>query len=165
MLIGTNADETRYWIGEMGSWSAYRCAAPVLVRSIIHGFRKEDRARANAFLVLQKGSPAHRATDFFNELVFRVPSIVQAASHSENGGNTYMYYWTKQSAIPHFGACHAVELAYVFGNLGETIYTGQRAGKRKVLQFRVYKQIDQDRTCHKEKGDLKQQAGFSLFLQ
>ncbi|MBR3186840.1 MAG: carboxylesterase family protein, partial [Lachnospiraceae bacterium] len=129
MLIGTNADETRYWIGEMGSWFRYWCAVPVFVRSIIHGFRKEDRDLAEAFLTLQKGSPAHRATEFFNELVFRVPSIVQASFHAENGGNTYMYYWTKRSAIPHYGACHAVELAYVFGNIGETIYTGKEADK------------------------------------
>ena len=129
MLIGTNADETRYWIGEMGSWFRYWCAVPVFVRSIIHGFRKEDRDLAKAFLTLQKGSPAHRATEFFNELVFRVPSIVQASFHAENGGNTYMYYWTKRSAIPHYGACHAVELAYVFGNIGETIYTGKEADK------------------------------------
>ena len=127
MLIGTNADETRYWIGEMGSWFLYRCGAPLLVQSIIHRFKKEDKARAEAFIALQKGSAVHRATEFFNELVFRVPAIAQAACHSENGGNTYMYYWTKKSAIPHFGACHAVELAYVFGNLEETIFTGKKA--------------------------------------
>ena len=130
MLIGTNADETRYWIGEMGSWFRYWCAVPVFVRSIIHGFNKEDRDLAQAFLAIQKGSPAHRATEFFNELVFRVPSIVQASLHAENGGNTYMYYWTKRSSIPHYGACHAVELAYVFGNIGETIYTGKKADKK-----------------------------------
>ncbi len=130
MLIGTNADETRYWIGEMGSWFRYWCVVPVFVRSIIHGFNKEDRALAESFLTLQKGSPAHRATEFFNELVFRVPSIVQASLHAENGGNTYMYFWTKKSAIPHYGACHAVELAYVFGNIGETIYTGKTADKK-----------------------------------
>ena len=129
MLIGTNADETRYWIGEMGSWLMYWCLAPLLVRSIIHSFNKEDRTLAEAFLTLQKGSAAHRATEFFNELVFRVPSIAQASFHAENGGKTYMYYWTKRSAIPHFGACHAVELAYVFGNIEETIYTGKKADK------------------------------------
>ena len=130
MLIGTNADETRYWIGEMGSWFRYWCTVLLFVRSIIHGFNEEDRALAEAFLTLQKGSAAHRATEFFNELVFRVPSIVQASLHAENGGNTYMYYWTKRSAIPHYGACHAVELAYVFGNVGETIYTGKKADKK-----------------------------------
>ena len=130
MLIGTNADETRYWIGEMGGWVRYWCAAPLFARSIMHRFKEEDRALAAAFMLLQKGSAVHRATELFNELIFRVPSIVQAARHAENGGNTYMYYWTKKSAIPHYGACHAVELAYVFGNLGETIYTGKKADKK-----------------------------------
>ena len=130
MLIGTNADETRYWIGEMGSWFRYWCAVPVFVRSIIHSFNREDRDLAEAFMAIQKGSPAHKATEFFNELVFRIPSIVQASFHAENGGNTYMYYWTKKSSIPHYGACHAVELAYVFGNIGETIYTGKKADKK-----------------------------------
>lgn len=130
MLIGTNADEARYWIGEMGSWFVYQCMAPVLVQSIIHSFKKEDKARSDAFMKLQKGTAVHRATEFFNELIFRVPSIVQAAFHSDNGGSTYMYYWTKKSSIPHFGACHAVELAYVFGNTEETIYTGKQADKK-----------------------------------
>ena len=47
--------------------------------------------------------------------------------HSKNGGKAYMYYWTVPSAMPLRKACHAVELAYVFGNLDETIYTGERA--------------------------------------
>ena len=129
MLIGTNADETRYWIGETGGWLIYRSLIPVLARGIVHAMNKEDRARAKAFGALQKGDAVHRATEFVNELVFRVPSIVQAAYHARNGGNTYMYYWTKKSSIPHFKACHAVELAYVFGNLDETIFTGERADK------------------------------------
>ena len=129
MLIGTNADETRYWIGETGGWLIYRSLIPVLARGIVHAMNKEDKARAKAFGALQKGDAVHRATEFVNELVFRVPSIVQAAYHARNGGNTYMYYWTKKSSIPHFKACHAVELAYVFGNLDETIFTGERADK------------------------------------
>ena len=40
-----------------------------------------------------------------------------------------MYYWTQPSAIPLRGACHAVELAYVFGNLDQTIYTGENINK------------------------------------
>ena len=90
MLIGTNADETRYWIGEMGSWFQILVRGPgFLSAGSYTAFRKEDRDLAKAFLTLQKGAgSAHRATEFFNELVFRVPSIVQASFHAENGGNT-----------------------------------------------------------------------------
>jgi len=40
-----------------------------------------------------------------------------------------MYYWREPSKIKFRGACHAVELAYVFGNCDETIYTGEPADK------------------------------------
>ena len=38
-----------------------------------------------------------------------------------------MYFWEERSRIPHMKACHAVELAYVFGNVKDTIYTGEPA--------------------------------------
>jgi para-nitrobenzyl esterase len=44
-----------------------------------------------------------------------------------------MYYWKVPSTIRFRGACHAVELAYVFGNLDETIYTG-RKGKKSIAE-------------------------------
>ena len=49
-----------------------------------------------------------------------------------------MYYWTEPSAIRYRGASHAVELAYVFGNIDETLYTGKRADEElsaKVMQM------------------------------
>jgi para-nitrobenzyl esterase len=38
-----------------------------------------------------------------------------------------MYYWEERSHIRHMRACHAVELAYVFGNTEDTVYTGSPA--------------------------------------
>ena len=38
-----------------------------------------------------------------------------------------MYYWKEESKIPLYKACHAVELAYVFYNIEDTIYTGEKA--------------------------------------
>ena len=55
-----------------------------------------------------------------------------------NGAKAYMYYWTEQSTLRFRGACHAVELAYVFGNTQETIYTGEPADEelaKKVMQM------------------------------
>lgn len=68
-----------------------------------------------------------KMAQFYNEMMFRLPAVAQAEGHSENGGSVYMYYWTVQSALPLRKACHAVELAYVFGNTEETLYTGQPA--------------------------------------
>ncbi len=127
MMIGTNADEARYWIGEVGGYRIYRVAGELMYKSIVSKLSEEDQNRVDEFMSLQNDKRIWNRTEFVNELVFRIPAIVQAQAHARNGGRTYMYYWTKKSAIPHYGACHAVELAYVFGNLDDTIYTGKKA--------------------------------------
>ncbi|MGN0693412.1 MAG: carboxylesterase/lipase family protein [Lentihominibacter sp.] len=72
------------------------------------------------------------ATELANETGFRAPSIATAAAHADYcasddkaKGKTYMYYFAKESDnFPWVGACHASELAYVFHNLDETIFSG-----------------------------------------
>ena len=127
MLSGTNADEARYWIGEVGGFRVYKYAIPVLFGSIRDRFRTGDKPFADAFLTMVKGDFTWRFTEFMNELLFRVPAVRQAELHAESGGKHYMYYWTEQSHLEHYGACHAVELAYVFNNLNDNIYTGKKA--------------------------------------
>ncbi len=129
MMIGTNADELRYWIFEMGGIRRYRMMSGVMLSSTMRAISLEDRKRAEAFLHIMPGKgPADRPwriTEFYNELFFRLPAIRQGQSHAANGNQVYMYYWKYPSSIPFAGACHAVELAYVFNNLEETIFTGE----------------------------------------
>ena len=127
MLTGTNADESRYFIGEVGGYEVYTLAGPLVYASIVDRLDEADRRFADAFLALQQEDFIWRATEFLNDLIFRGPAIEQAALHAQNGGRNYMYYWEKPSAIERYGACHAVELAYVFNNLDDTIYTGEPA--------------------------------------
>ena len=130
MLTGTNADETRYWIGEVGGYPIYLLAGRLLYGSITERMDEDDRLCADAFLALIQGKSIWKKTAFMNDLLFRVPAIRQAELHTESGGRDYMYYWTKQSAIPHYGACHAIELAYVFNNTQDTIFTGEPADEK-----------------------------------
>lgn len=127
MLIGSNADEARYWIGEVGGYGIYKLAGSLLFKSTRERIYPQDRHYVNDFMRLQTDARIWNRTEFLNELLFRVPAIVQAEAHAGSGGNTYMYYWTKESAIPHYGACHAVELSYLFNNLDDTIFTGEKA--------------------------------------
>ena len=129
ILIGTNANEMNYWIGELGGIVPYCAGMPVKFENDIPKFSKKDRQRALHFIRERKGRKIWRITEYYNELMFRLPAIRQAEAHAENGGKVYMYYWTQPSAIPLRGACHAVELAYVFGNLDQTIYTGENINK------------------------------------
>ena len=128
MLAGTNADELRYWIQDVGGLAPYRVMSRALFAAAVKGFDEADRRRAVYFLRMQeeKGrqSKTWQITEFFNELLFRLPALRQADAHARNGNRVYTYYWDYPSALPNLKACHAVELAYVFNNLNETIYTG-----------------------------------------
>ncbi len=127
ILIGTNSNEMNYWIGEIGGIVPYRFTVPVKYENDLKVLNPEEKKRVKLFMRGLSGHSVWRMTEFYNEIMFRLPAIHQAEEHAKNGGRTYMYYWTVPSALPLRKACHAVELAYVFGNLEETIYTGERA--------------------------------------
>ena len=130
MIIGTNANEMNYWIGELGGLFNYSAGMPIKYENDIAKVKKEDKTYIKQFMKIAKGNRVARITEFYNEIMFRLPAIAQAEHHSENNGNVYMYYWKEKSKIPLYKACHAVELAYVFYNIDETIYTGEKADEQ-----------------------------------
>ena len=127
MLIGTNADETNYWVNEVGGFIPFRMGMPIQYENDLRLLKPEDRARARRFMKMKSGYSLWKISEFFTEVMFRLPAVRQAEEHSRNGGKVFMYYWKKRSALPHLRACHAVELSYVFGNITDTIYTGTPA--------------------------------------
>ena len=124
IMIGTNEDEIRYFIQEVGGVNNYKLVIPVLYENNLKVISKQDRDNIWIAFRKFKMERAWRLSEFYNEVLFRLPAIAMAESHARVGGNTYMYYWKYPSAIPNWGACHAVELAYIFNNLDQTIYTG-----------------------------------------
>ena len=129
LMIGTNANEINYWVGELGGIVPYRFGIPVKFENDLRLLAPKKRKIAKNFLQRQKGHQIWRMSEFYNELMFRLPAIRQAEEHCMHGGKVYMYLWKVPSHIRFRGACHAVELAYVFGNLEETIFTGKKANK------------------------------------
>ncbi len=127
MLIGTNADESNYWVNEVGGIIPFRMGMPVQYENNLRLLRPEDRKRARQYMKLKKGYSLWKISGFFTEVMFRLPAVRQAEEHSRNGGRAFMYYWEKRSHLPYLRACHAVELSYVFGNVSDTIYTGKPA--------------------------------------
>ncbi len=133
LLIGTNADETNYWVAEIGGIVPYRLSIPVKFENDYRGLSRIAKRRVDLFMEDQKKKRSHVIwcmSEFYDEMMFRLPAVKQAECHAANGGTTYMYYWTQPSTNRFCGACHAVELSYVFGNLDETIYTGERGDER-----------------------------------
>ncbi|MEV5830327.1 carboxylesterase family protein [Spirillospora sp. NPDC052242] len=49
--------------------------------------------------------------------LFRIPAHRAAAAHAANGGRTWMYEFGWRSPNHDLGACHALELGFVFDNL------------------------------------------------
>lgn len=134
VLIGTNSDEARYWINEMGYYTSllpgqflYEQGAPFMYENNLNRMSPEERALAKNFVGSQNGRKIWRITEFFNELLFHVPALEQAARHK---GKSYNYYWTMPGADETLGACHAIELSYVFNNPQVTIYTGGRYNEK-----------------------------------
>lgn len=127
ILYGTNANEMNYWVGEVGGIVPFRIGMQVAFENDVRLLSREDKARVKRFMTLRKGHELWKITELFNEVFFRLPMIRQAELHTINGGKAYIYYWMERSEIQYRGACHAVELAYVFGNTQETIYTGAPA--------------------------------------
>ena len=75
---------------------------------------------------------------FYTEMMFRLPAIEQAEQHAAHGGKVFLYYWMQPSKLWQYGACHAAELAYVFGNTEDTVYTGEPANRelaKRVMQI------------------------------
>ena len=136
LLMGTNSNEMNYWIGEIGGIVPFRFSIPVKFENDMRLLKREDKKRVKQFMSLHKGHSMWRMAEFYNELMFRLPAIRQAEGHSRNGGKTYMYYWTEPSTIRFRGACHAVELSYVFGNTDQTIYTGAPADEELSAKVR-----------------------------
>ncbi|MBQ3266085.1 MAG: carboxylesterase/lipase family protein [Ruminococcus sp.] len=129
ILIGTNSDEANYWVGEIGGIVPYRFSIPVKYENDLKTLTLTDRKRVKSFMSSLSGHSIWRMSEFYDEMMFRLPAIKQAQSHVQNGGKVFMYYWTQPSSVKYRGACHAVELAYVFGNLDETIFTGERGSE------------------------------------
>lgn len=127
ILAGTNRDETRYWIREMGlefpilpDVLVYKLSLPFMYENDLKELSPEETAFVESFMKKQTGSKIWKITELYNELIFRIPAVEQLTRHK---GKNYNYYWIMPCADDTLGACHAVELAYVFNNPQADLYT------------------------------------------
>ena len=123
MLIGSNSDESNFWIDAMGGEENFELAVKLWYRYIAMSLDSLQRDNASRFLdVVTKDKP-WPAAELLNDLMFRGPAIEMAQRHAASGGKTYMYYWTKALKEPIYGACHGTEVSYVL-NTGRQIKMG-----------------------------------------
>ena len=124
-LFGTNKDEYRTWIKIMGGFEIYSQIVPLTYQSFLFPLSESDKKYVKIFLDYLKGEEIWKYTEFINEYMFHIPAIAQAEKICKRGGKVYMYYWTYPSTIENLGACHGIELSYVFNNLRNGRYSGE----------------------------------------
>ena len=133
ILIGSNKDEINYWIIECGYHFIFKIFIKLFIENIIKYRVENDKKDIfEKYKNIQKDNPYE---NFLSDLFFRVPAKKIAEYHSKNKGNAYLYYWTYLSSIPNFGACHAIELSYIFNNLQETHYIGDKNINYKLAEI------------------------------
>jgi para-nitrobenzyl esterase len=78
-----------------------------------------------------------------SDRVFRVPAVRMAERHRHDGGATYLYLFTW--ATPAFGgmlgACHALEIPFVFNALdapGASMFTGEVTDEARALALAMH---------------------------
>ena len=123
MLIGTNADESQYWVDAMGGEEKFEIATQLWSRYIMMSLDSAQRASAGRFRDIVPDDKPWPAAELLNDLMFRGPAVEMAQRHAAAGGTTYMYYWTKSLKSPVYGACHGSEVSYVL-NTGRQIKGG-----------------------------------------
>jgi para-nitrobenzyl esterase len=118
LMVGTTSEEWRFFLVPTGAIDRV----------------SEDRLSSTARVMgldVEAALPVYRAPrpraatgDLLGALItdwfFRIPAIRLAEAHARNGGSTYMYEFAWRSPLfdGRLGSCHALEIGFVFDNLG-----------------------------------------------
>ena len=134
MLLGSNQDEGRYWMKSFDYYNKlisgeliYRIFVPIIYDNNYKELSNEDKEYVDDFMRLLNDKKIWKLTEFYNEVMFRLPMTKQAEYHSKAGGNAYVYLWKYPGESKKLGACHNIELAYTTGNLDNTLFIGNKA--------------------------------------
>lgn len=120
LMVGTTSEEWRFFLvpgGAIDRVTEDRLSAMARVM----GLDVEQ-----ALQVYRASRPQATAGDLLAALItdwfFRIPAIRLAEAHANNGGRTHVYEFAWRSPLfdGRFGSAHAVEIGFVFDNLGLT---------------------------------------------
>ena len=121
VVIGTNAEEMNLYFVPTG---VRKKIGGLLARWLLGRSHPQAKAVLKAYGYKQRGvRPGEAMTDAMNDLVFRWPARQYAAAHQ---GKTWMYEfdWRSPACDGELGACHGIEMPFVFKTLATV--TGPR---------------------------------------
>lgn len=114
IVIGSNADEMNLYFVPTG---VRKKIGGLFARWLLRRSHPEAKAVLKAYGYKQPGvRPGEALTDAMNDLVFRWPARQYAAAHQ---GQTWMYEfdWRSPACDGELGACHGIEMPFVFKTL------------------------------------------------
>lgn len=114
VVIGTNAEEMNLYFVPTG---VRKKVGGLLARWLLGRSHPQAKAVLQAYGYKRKGvRPGTAMTDAMNDLVFRWPARQYAAAHR---GKTWMYEfdWRSPACDGELGACHGIEMPFVFKTL------------------------------------------------
>jgi len=114
IVIGSNADEMNLYFVPTG---VRKKIGGLFARWLLGRSHPEAKAVLKAYGYKQPGvRPGEALTDAMNDLVFRWPARQYAAAHQ---GQTWMYEfdWRSPACDGELGACHGIEMPFVFKTL------------------------------------------------
>ncbi len=68
------------------------------------------------------------------DAAFRIPAIQLAAAQQAAGGKVYVYEFGWRTPVADLGACHALELGFVFDTIGDRVSMAGPTAPRQLAQ-------------------------------
>jgi len=130
LMMGTNKDEMKLFTTLMHSNSLMRFTVKHMIRSVMKrllapmGINPEKSQEiVKTYMEARAGKLSIEGKDLIDAILtdttFRIPTIRLLEAQSAHQSNTYAYIfaWPSPEMNGIFGACHALECPFVFGNL------------------------------------------------
>jgi carboxylesterase type B len=118
LMVGTTTEEWRFFLVPGGAIDRVTddrlvTTARVMGLDVEHALPVYRESRPQA-------SPGDLLAALITDWFFRIPAIRLAEAHAKNGGLPYVYEFAWRSPLfdGRFGAVHALEIGFVFDNLG-----------------------------------------------
>jgi para-nitrobenzyl esterase len=118
LMVGTTAEEWRFFLVPGGAIDRVTddrlvTTARVMGLDVEHALPVYRTSRPQAI-------PGDLLGALITDWFFRIPAIRLAEAHTRNGGSPYVYEFAWRSPLfdGRFGAAHAMEIGFVFDNLG-----------------------------------------------
>jgi para-nitrobenzyl esterase len=118
LMVGTNTDEHRLFLVPGG---AIDQIGPEILAGAAAAYALPVEAALATYGAAHPGaSPGELLADLQSDWFWRIPAIRLAEAHAKSPAATYMYElaWRSPQFEGRLGACHALEIPFVFDTLG-----------------------------------------------